>query len=99
MGNVFKNCILAACVVAAGASAEGLYLEGSLGIAKADYVEQERPRRLQQADDHVGECLGIEGCEDTGPSGEYAPRDKVEYVGYSFRGLTPKGSIILTVMW
>ncbi|SOE75478.1 hypothetical protein SAMN05720781_1626 [Fibrobacter sp. UWT3] len=82
MGNVFKNCILAACVVAAGASAEGLYLEGSLGIAKADYVEQERPRRLQQAYDHVGECLGIEGCEDTGPSGEYAPRDKVEYVGY-----------------
>ena len=48
MGNVFKNCILAACVVAAGASAEGLYLEGSLGIAKADYVEQERPRRISR---------------------------------------------------
>ena len=82
MKKIFESCILVISILAAGASAKGLYLEGSLGIAKADYVEQERPRRLQQADDHVGECLDIEGCKDTGPSGDYAPRDRVEYVGY-----------------
>ncbi|MBR6854011.1 MAG: hypothetical protein IKN03_01200 [Fibrobacter sp.] len=70
MKKIFESCILVISILAAGVSAKGLYLEGSLGIAKADYVEQERPRRLQQADDHVGECLDIEGCKDTGPSGD-----------------------------
>ena len=82
MGNILKNCVLALSVIAAGASAKGLYLEGSLGIAKANYIEQERSRRLRLAEDHVNECLGNEDCKDTGPSGDYALRDRVEYVGY-----------------
>ena len=82
MGNILKNGFLALSVFAAGVSAKGLYLEGTVGVAKANYVEQEHPRRLQQAEDHVNECLDFEGCEDTGPSGDYALRDRVEYVGY-----------------
>lgn len=39
MKKIFESCILVISILAAGASAKGLYLEGSLGIAKADYVE------------------------------------------------------------
>ena len=82
MRKIFKNFILMLSIMTAGASAKGLYLEGTLGIAKADYIEQERPRRLQQAEDHVGECYDRSDCVDKGPSGEYAPRDRMAYVGY-----------------
>ncbi|WP_405324009.1 hypothetical protein [Fibrobacter sp.] len=82
MKKIFESCVLMISILAAVASAKGLYLEGSLGIAKANYIEQERPRRLQQANDHVNECFEHEDCVDTGPSGKYAPRDRVEYVGY-----------------
>lgn len=82
MRNILKSSFLALSVFAAGVSAKGLYLEGSLGIAKADYLEQERPRRLQQAEDHVNECFDGMDCKDTGPSGDYALRDRMEYIGY-----------------
>ena len=82
MGSFFKKGVLAFSLLAAGVPAKGLYLEGTLGIAKADYVEQERPRRLRQADDHVGECFEYSDCVNTGPTGDYAPRDRVKYEGY-----------------
>lgn len=80
---VVKTALFAFSAFAAAASAEGLYWETTLGVAHADYIEQENPRRLQMASDHVVECFdGVPDCVDGEPSGPYAIRDRMEYLGY-----------------
>lgn len=77
-----RNILLVTTLFAMTASAKGLYLESTIGVAHSDYIEQENPRRLRMAEDHVYECWERPDCVDSGPSGEYAPRDRMEYLGY-----------------